>query len=175
MSEIQNSVMLLQSERVKSFELTADAFARSRFMLRSSEYGDNEEEIAVLQNIAENIKCTVETSDGGVSLNIDFDNGDRGNYLEVVENGMPAPQTGGDNGVVTNPDGSTRLSEVPQQLWGNPIEEYSEQGSEILQEIKTMLTSLFKTYVEDVISDCRSEITKIAKEYVENELRKTQK
>jgi hypothetical protein len=60
-------------------------------MLRSSEYGDNEEEIAALQNIAENIKCTVETSDGGVSLNIDFDNGDRGNYLEVVENGMPAP------------------------------------------------------------------------------------
>lgn len=175
MSELQNNVMALQMDRVKNFEFAAEAFARSRFMLRTSEYGDNEEEVSALQDIAENIKCTVETSGDGVSLNIDFDSGDKGDYLEIIENGMPAPQTGGKGGVVTNPDGSTRLSEVPQQLWGNPIEEYSEQGSEILQEIKTMLTSLFKTYVEDVISDCRSEITKIAKEYVENELRKTQK
>lgn len=172
MNEIQKTITSVQCSKAKDFEMTAEAFARSRFMVRSSEYGENVDEMEALQKIADGIKCRVEQSDSGISQAIDFDDNDRGNYLEVIEEGMSAPLTGGDNGIVTEPDGSTRQSNVPERLWGNPIEEYSKQGSEILEEIRMMLQDLFRTYIQELISDSRSELVNIARNYVVQELQK---
>jgi hypothetical protein len=135
-------------------------------MLRSSEYGDNDEEMKALEDIANGIKCRVESTEEGLSLAIDYEYEDPGDYLSVIEDGMSAPLTGGNNGIVTNPDGSTRQSEVPPELWGNPIEEYSEAGSEIKDEIHAMVSDLFASYVETLVSESRSEIAEIAKRHV---------
>lgn len=169
MVEVHDHIINLLATRAKDFEIPAEAFARSRIMLLSSEYGDNAEERAALQNIAEGIKCTVNASDDGVSLSIDYDSRDPGGYLSVVDGGLEAPQTGGKHGTVTMPDGSTRHSNVPSVLWGNPIEEYAEPPSGVVEEIKMMLTDLFKEHLSLLIAENKSEIAKAVKAAIENE------
>lgn len=169
MVEMQDRIINLLAARAKSFEMPAEAFARSRIMLLSSEYGDNAEERAALQNIAEGIKCTVNASADGASLSIDYDSRDPGDYLSVVDGGLEAPQTGGNHGTVTMPDGSTRRSNVPPALWGNPIEEFAEPPSGVVEEIKMMLTDLFTEHLRLLIAENKSEIAKTVKAAIENE------
>lgn len=158
------------TKKMFPFEHFAQTFAQQRFLLYSTEFGTNTEETEALQQIAAAIRCNIEQSDGGVSIYIDFDAGDRGNYLEVVEEGMDAPLTGGHNGVVANPDGSTLPSNVPEHLWGNPIDSYAKSGSEVLEEVKMMLKDLFTARVREVVSESKPELAKMAKEYVAQEI-----
>ena len=169
-SNLQRDMCSLIASRAKEFQDFAESFARSRFLLHSTEFGQNNEETEALQNIAAGIKCEIVQSDSGVSLSIDFDDGDTGEYLDVVEHGMPPPLTGGRGGIVTNPDGSTYPSRVPKQLWGNPIDEYAKTGSDVLDEVKMMLKDLFTQRVKEITSECKPELTKLAKSYVTQEI-----
>lgn len=168
--DLNESFRALVAKKMEPFEHFAESFAKQRFLLYSTEFGTNAEETEALQRIAAEIRCDIAQSDGGVSIDIDFDTGDRGNYLEVVEEGMDAPLTGGHNGVVTNPDGSTRPSNVPEQLWGNPIDSYAKSGSEVLEEVRMMLKDLFTSRVREVVSESKPELARMAKAYVVQEI-----
>lgn len=159
------------AQKMTTFQPFAESFAKQRFLLYSAEFGTNDEETEALQKIAAAIKCKIVRSDSGVSLDIDFDDGDQGNYLEVIEHGMDAPLTGGHNGVVTNPDGSTEPSQVPEQLWGNPIDSYAKSGSEVMDEVKMMLKDLFTSRVREVVSESKPELAQLAKTQVLQEIR----
>lgn len=163
MAAYESEILSQIFNRAKSYESFAEEFAKSRFMVLSSAYGQNSEELAALEKIASQIKCTVQISGAGISQTIDFESGDSGDYLDVIEHGMPAPQTGGQGGTVTNPDGSTRPSNVPEQLWGNPIDEYAKVGAEVQSEVNTMLSGQFAEEVRSIVSNSNADIARIVK------------
>lgn len=169
-AELKSGVCKLVSQKAASFRPFAENFAKQRFLLYGTEFGANAEETEALQQIAAGIRCDITQDDNSVSIDIDFDTGDRGNYLEVVEDGMDAPLTGGHNGIVTNPDGSTRPSRVPEQLWGNPIDAYAKSGSEVLDEVKMMLKDLFSNRIREIVSESKPEIARMAKPLVAQEV-----
>jgi len=134
------AIINLIAQRAKNYESMARNFAQSRFLLASIEYGQNEAETEALQKIAAGIQCKIVATDTGVSLDIDFDNNDSGNYLEIIEEGMLAPLAGGSGGFAHNPDGSVYRSNYPEHLWGTPLEDLSKPGSDTLDEVRKMLS-----------------------------------
>lgn len=137
-------------------------------MVLSSVYGQNSEELSAMEKIASQIRCEVTLSGNGISLSIDYEGGDSGDYLDIIQHGMPAPLTGGQGGIVTNPDGSTRQSNVPEELWGNPIDEYAKAGTDVQGEIEQMLNTLFSEEVRSIASSSSAEIAAIAKKQILN-------
>lgn len=156
------------SEEVVSFELMATAFAKQRFLALSAEFNENEKEAAEIEKIADQIKCTITYSDNLFDLEIFFD--DNSNYFEIINEGMPAPVAGGDNGIAHNPDGSTYKSNVPEQLWGNVLDEYAENGIDIMGETKTMLKDLFYDRIMDAINNEKGKIAEAYKTQLISEL-----
>lgn len=149
----------------------AESFAKSRFLLASIEYGQNDEESEALQKIADGIKCTISGTPDGLSLSVNYSDNDQGNYLEIVEGGMPAPYAGGDGGIVHNPDGTFEKSNVNPNFWGTRLDSLAKPGSETLAEVNRMLTDLFRDEVQSIVSDSKQEIAAMAKEYIVQELR----
>ena len=103
-------------------------------------------------------------------MDVDYDDNDTGNYLNIIQNGMPAPVTGGAGGFVHNPDGSTETSKVPPELWGNVIPQFAKSGSDVLGEVRNMLSQLFADEVKTIVSNSKSEIAAIAKSYILQEM-----
>jgi hypothetical protein len=149
----------------------AESFAKSRFLLAAIEYGQNDAEMEALLKIADGIKCTIKPSATGVTLSVDYNDKDQGNYLEIIEEGMPAPYAGGDGGIVHNPDGTFEKSDVDPRLWGTRLDFLAKPGSDTLAEVNRMLADLFRDEVETIVSESRPEIAAIAKDYVMRELR----
>lgn len=140
-------------------------------MVAAIEYGDNEEEYDALERISNAFNCHVAQTEEGLRLTFDTDGGDKGNYLDVIEDGLPAPISGGNNGIITNPDGSMRRSLVPEQLQGTLLPWYEEPASNVMNELKIMLADLFRDYTENLVHDYRSEISDIMKRYAAEEIR----
>lgn len=164
-------ILALIAGKAEGFKEMAENFAKSRFLLASIEYGQNEEEMSALERIAEGIKCEIEQSGSSVSLSIDYDEEDDGSYLEIIQEGMPAPYAGGDGGIVKNPDGTFSDSNVNPSLWGTRLDMYAKQGSDTLEEVNRMLTDLFTAEVQGIVAASHSEIAGIAKRYIVQELR----
>lgn len=162
----------LIAERSRGFKTVGEAFAKTRFMVAASEYGDNPDEQHALAQISDAFRCDIVATSEGVRLMFDTDNNDPGNYLSIVEGGMPPPLSGGNNGIVTLPDGSTRRSRVPEQLQGQPIEEYAEPASDIMDELETMLGDLFADYVNNAVDESKSDIIAHVQNVISNSLRK---
>lgn len=152
------------SNQVQDFTEFAQNFAKSRFAVLTTEFGENQEELDAIDYLVSKIKCNIQRTDSGVSLFIGYD--EDYEYMNVIQEGMEAPLTGGNNGIVTNPDGSTTYSNVPPQLWGTPIEQYAKEGEDVIGEIKMMLTDLFKERVQEAVSECKSQIAKEAKSHI---------
>lgn len=148
----------------------AENFAKSRFLLASAEYGANEKEVSALQAIADGIRCRIVNEGNNIELSIDFDDADAGNYLEIVEEGMPAPLAGGSGGIAHNPDGSTYRSQYPPQLWGTPLENLAKTGSDTQSEIKRMLQDLFIQEVQSIVQESKNDIARIAKKHITQSL-----
>ena len=157
--------------KAQAFEPVAEAFARTRFMVAAIEYGDNEKEYDSLERISDAFQCHVTQTEDGVRLTFDADNGDKGNYLDIIEEGMLAPVSGGSNGLVTNPDGSISRSLVPEQLQGTPLPWYEEPASDVMNELKIMLSDLFSDFTNNLVNEYKREIENIMKRYVAEEIR----
>ncbi len=151
-SEIMNILL----PRVQEFKDTAINFAKSRFVVAADEFGSNSEERAELDSIAESISVEI-FSDGGNSVGMNIKYG-HSPYLDIIQNGMPAPLSGGDGGMVTEPDGSQRPSLVPEQLQGQTLPEYSKTGKDVMGEVATMMQDLFKAAVQEAVSNSKQDI-----------------
>ena len=101
---------------------------------------------------------------------MDFDNADQGNYLEIIEHGMPAPYAGGDGGIVHNPDGTFEKSQVNPVFWGTRLDSLAKPGSDTLDEVRRMLGDLFRDEVQNIVAASRADIAGIAKQYIIQEL-----
>ena len=165
---MNEQIIKIITDHIQDFTEFAQSFAKSRFAVLTTEFGSNQKELDALDYLASKIKCSIKETGSGVSLSVDYD--EDYEYFDVIQQGMEAPLTGGNNGVVTNPDGSTTHSNVPEQLWGTPIEEYAKEGEDVIGEIKMMLTDLFKERVQEAVSECRSQIADVAKAYIIKEV-----
>lgn len=165
-----STIISLIAAKAMGYKDMAESFAKSRFLLAATEYGENDEEMEALQKIADGIRCNIFATPSGVSLSVDYDDNDQGNYLEIIEQGMPAPYAGGDGGIVHNPDGTFKVSEVNPNFWGTRLDMLSKPGSDTLEEVNRMLGDLFRDEVQNIVSESRGEIAQAAKNYIVQEL-----
>lgn len=63
---IKHEVIGLIASKMQEYKVLADNFVKSRFLLASVEYGQNEEEMQALQKIADGIQCTIYQTDAGI-------------------------------------------------------------------------------------------------------------
>lgn len=163
MSELDgSSIAGIIAGDVMSFEPMATNFAKSRFMVLATEYSGNEKEAAEVERLANAVLCSISQSGSGFSLNTEFQ--ENSNYFEIMTNGMPAPLAGGSGGIAHNPDGSTYHSNVPPHLWGTVLEELAKTGTDIVGEIKMMLTDLFRNRVQEAVNNNKPSIAQLAKQ-----------
>lgn len=165
---INDQVIELIANDVQEFTEFARNFAKSRFAVLTTEFGSNQEELDAINHLADTIKVKINKTDSGVSLSVYYD--DDYEYLDVIQNGMEAPLSGGNNGIVTNPDGSKTNSNVPRNLWGQPLDEYAKEGEDVIGEIRMMLTDIFKERVQEAVTECKPQIANIAKSYLSKEI-----
>ena len=157
------------AEEVRSFETTATEFAKTRFLALSAEFNGNDKEAAEIEKIADRVQCIITNNENSFDLEIKF-NESSNNYFEIISEGMPAPVSGGDDGIAHNPDGSTYHSKVPEQLCGTVLDEYAETGIDIVGEIKMMLKDLFYDRIMEAINNAKREIAEAYKQIIFTEL-----
>lgn len=165
--------LALIAKRVPDFKQFAENFGRSRFLVYESEIQAPDEgpvayekEVAEMEAIAQAFRCEIVQIDNRFELYFFMDDRNPGGFLEIVDAGMPAPLLGGDNGTAHNPDGSTYNSKVPYQLYGTPWPGYAKPATGVINEIRTMLATHFRTYMKEVIDASKKEILQLVKSYV---------
>lgn len=169
----KTQIVSLVGDRLEDFKITAENFGKSRFMVYQSEYGKNEKEVDAMQAIAEGFRCEIQRVDNSFTLMFYFDENDPGGYLHIIDAGMPTPLLGGDRGTAHNPDGTTYLSKVDINLWGQPAnrpEDLAKPASGVINEIKVMLADLFNQYFQDVLDLARNEIMQLVKQEAQERL-----
>lgn len=149
--------------KISGWQMTAINFAKSRFLVAASEYGMNDKESAELMNIADGITIEIFQEGNSVGMNINYG---QSPYLDIIQNGMPAPLTGGDGGTAHNPDGSTYQSNVPVILQGQPIESFAKQGEDVMGEIGTMISDLFRQEIIACVDESHAELGEALKIYL---------
>ena len=155
------NIISLVAPKLDGYESEAEQIGRSRFMALCMDLGTNEAETAEIEKIANSFHYYVSSSGDGVELHREYL---QSPYSDIIENGMPAPYTGGQGGLVHMPDGSTRSSNVPSQLWGNEIPDYAKTGTAAFEEMDRMQQTLFPQAVSDAVQASRSDLAKLAKE-----------
>ena len=130
---------LLASIVAKNGQWIADS---ANFLMQSqwasaASAAKNEKEQAEYAKIAQSIQY--EFGQDGASVSLKESESDVSPFKEIIEEGMGTPYSGGQNGTVTEPDGSTHSSNVPSQLWGTPLPWYAKEANPISEGILTML------------------------------------
>lgn len=149
--------------KVQSWQSTAINFASTRFLVAASEFGMNDKESAELLKIAEGIQCEIFANGSSIGLNITYGHSP---YLDIIQNGMPAPLSGGDGGIAHNPDNSTYTSAVPANLQGQVLEGFAKEGEDVMGEVAMMLRDLFRDEVQSAVGESKTEIAEAFKVYL---------
>ena len=137
------------------------SLAQSERSKEADEYRDNPAEAAAMDAEIAATKFVVSFSGNTVTGEI-ITSGSL--YDGVSTEGKGEAYIGGSGGIVTDPDGSTRMSNVPPQLWGTSVVEGSAEPSSPWKEnVMTMVESLLPGLVGDVMNAHRQEIAEAAK------------
>lgn len=155
-----SDVINIIASKLDGYELEAEQLGRSRFMILCMDNATNEDEIREIEKIANSFRYSVVATAEGCELRREIM---KSPYAEIIENGMPAPLTGGQGGLVHMPDGTTRPSNVPEQLWGYEIPEYAKQGTSAFEEMDNMQRSLFPQAVKDATQASRKDFAELVK------------
>lgn len=140
--------------------------AQSERSKESGEYKDNPEEAAAMDQEISNTKVDVIFDGSNVTLQLSTSGS---LWDDVSTEGKGTAYIGGDSGTVTEPDGSTRMSNVPEQLWGTrPVEDSSEPASPWKENFRKMAESLLYGQVEDIIQSAKAQIAEAAKPGIMN-------
>ena len=121
---------------------------RSERMKESGEYLDNPEEAAQME--AEINATGVDFYIDGSSISVKIVTSES-LYDKVSTEGKEESYSGGQGGSVTLPDGTVVDSEVPQQLWGQPVPNSAEPPSVWKENAITMIKSLLPDQLRDYV------------------------
>lgn len=174
----QKDYISIIKSKISGFEQFAENFGKERFLVYVSEIqAPDEEELAFqkekeeMEAIADAFKCEIKVEGNKFTLFFYFDERNPGNFLEIVDAGMPAPLAGGDNGISHNPDGSTYRTPTPMELWDEPVPGYAKPATGVINEIRTMLSDLFRTELKEAIAAGKQEILNLVKRYTAEKIR----
>lgn len=175
---VKNDVLSIISLRLNEFIPLAENLGRSRFLLYKSDvHAPDESDIAYskedaeMDAIAESFRCEIVQNGNSFSLFFYMNERDNGGFLEIVDAGMPAPYAGGNNGISTNPDGSTYTTPTPKRFWDTTIEGYAKPATGVINEIRTMLQTLFHSFFVETIEMAKTSIMNTVKTKVAAELK----
>lgn len=175
---LNDSILSIVASKMDDFKLFAENFGRSRFLVYKSEVhapGENDfaydKEDAEMEAIADAFRCEIIQEDQKFTLFFHMDERNPGGFLEIVDAGMPAPLAGGDHGTSHNPDGTTYASSTPKSRWNEPVPEYAKPETGVINEIRTMLQTLFHGFFTDTVKDSKAEILKAMKQQVASRLK----
>lgn len=115
----------------------------------------NDNEFAIIDSLANSVQCVLDTAGSTVSCSIDYDNS---HVIETVEAGTGALYAGGDNGTVTELDGSTRDTNVPENFWGTRVSWLERSGQPITENIETRLHTLVPSAVSEALESSSDSI-----------------
>lgn len=186
---VKNDIVAIVSSRLNEFIPFAENVGRSRFLIYKSEVhasGEDglahEKEDAEMEAIAEAFRCEIKNEGNQFSLYFYMEEHNNGGFLQIVDAGMPPPLVGGDGGTAHNPDGSTYQSSAPLAAYGLPLDgsttfgrttlpDYSKVGTGVINEIRTMLQTLFRSFFVETIENAKQLITDAVKVQVVTELK----
>ena len=155
-----NEIISIIAENLYGYESEAEQLGKSRFILLCTDINANPQEVEEIEKIANSFRYSIVKTEDGVELHREYL---QSPYAEIIENGMHAPYTGGSGGLVHMPDGTTRQSLVPHQLWGNEIPEYAKQGTSAFKEMDLLQQTLFPNAVKDSVQASHNDFAQIAK------------
>ena len=163
----QEDFLNIIKSKITGLEQLAEQIGKSRFAVYKTEkYAGNEKEIEEFDAIMDAFRCKIEQNGNSFSLFFYVDEHNPGGYLEIIDEGMDAPLAGGKGGISTNPDGSTYDTPTPRHLWDVPVYKYAKPGTGVIEEIYTIVRSLFQTEFRQAVSDSKQEIMAIVKNHV---------
>ena len=155
-----SDVVGIVASKLSGYETTAEQICRSRFMICCLDEGLNDVEKEEVIKISNSFRYYKKITGNEIQLGREYL---QSPYNEIIENGMPAPYTGGTGGLVHMPDGSTKPSNVPIQLWGQEIPEYAKAGTSAFEETDKIQQTLFPQEVRNAVQGSHSELTQLAK------------
>lgn len=185
---VKNDIISIVASRLNEFIPFAENVGRSRFLIYKSEvHASGEDELAKekedaeMEAIAEAFRCEIKNEGNQFSLYFYMEEHNDGGFLQVVDAGMPPPLVGGDGGTAHNPDGSTYQSSAPLSAYGLPLDgsttfgrttlpDYSKEGTGVINEIRMMLQTLFRSFFIEAIEAARQSIVDTLKAQVTAEL-----
>lgn len=165
MNDLAESITsIVFSQSGSELENFATGLLKSRFAVASS-MARNEQEIAEIQKMANAVKYVARQN--GSSISFSLKNSEEYPFLSVIEEGLSGLQSGGDNGLVTEPSGDTHISRVPSQLQGTPLPWLSKEATPITDEAEKMIEATAPDIIEDIIQSNQEAISKQAAAYFE--------
>ena len=128
--------------------------AQSERSKEAGEYKDNAEEAAATDAEIAATKVIVSFDGHTVRLQL-ITSGSM--WDSISTEGKGTALIGGSGGTVTEPDGSTRQSNVPPQLWGTTtVEDSAEPASPWRDNFMKMVQTLLPSQVQDIISSSKA-------------------
>ena len=174
----QSDYIAIIKSKIAGFEQFAENFGKERFLVYKSEIKAPAEdadafsrESEEMEAISDAFKCEIINEDRTFTLHFYFDERNPGNFLEIVDAGMPAPLAGGDHGISHNPDGSTYPSPTPIQSWDKPVPGYAKPATGVINEIRIMLADLFRSELKEAIESGKQEMLQLVKDYTSERIR----
>lgn len=168
----QDFVSLIAAE-LQNFIPFAENLGKTRFLVYESAIAAPAEdgaaeamEQAEMEAIADAFRCEILQSDNSFMLNFYMDERNPGGFLEIVDAGMGAPLAGGNSGTSTTPSGSTYPSPTPQYLWDEPVPGYAKPATGVIEEIRTMLRTIFTEFLQEVVAAAKAQFMEMLKQYV---------
>ena len=163
MNNLAESIALLVFLKGKAeLEQFALSLLASRFGVAAS-MARNPEEVAEIQKMANAVKYVVEQDGTAIRFILKHEN--EYPYLEVIEKGLHGLHSGGNHGLVTEPNGDTHISDVPVQLQGTSLPWLDKEPEPITEEANKILESTAPEMIEDIVQSSEEEISaEVAKE-----------
>lgn len=117
----------------------------------------NEKEQIELEKIGNSVQYTISNTNNSVCVQKkQFSDSP---FQDVIEQGLSGLLSGGHGGIVTEPDGSTRMSKVPDYLQGQDVDFlYGRPADPVSEGIDTINSEKIPEWLNEEFNDSKSEI-----------------
>ena len=157
MSDIPTAELISPALSDKQDELTNETKTFMQLELtgwiQSGQANDNE--YAIIDDLANSVKCVLNAEGSTVSCSLDYNDSPA---IKTAETGTGALYAGGDNGTVTELDGSTRDTNVPENFWGTRVSWLERSGRPITENIEIRLHTLVPAAVTEAVESSSDSI-----------------
>lgn len=124
-------------------------------------YTDNAEELSATNAFFDSLVPEASIQGESIVLSLPDVSNEWGETMETGTN----PVAGGQNGMVTHPDGHQEPSRVPPALWGTPLPWLQTAASTWRENVTAQAQTLIPETIREVISGYSGELGEVVKEW----------